>query len=137
MSRFCTVRTEFKDGRALVDALMETGQWEMDQIEIHHQPQHLFGYCGDQRAEKANIIIRRKHVGKLSNDIAFLKSEDGSYQAIISDYDKNKYGTQWNQKLKGSYAYHKLRRDQASKGRSVHRERLSNGRQRVTITGYR
>lgn len=137
MSRYCTVRTEFKDGAALVSALIETGSWTAEQIEIHHDPQHLFGYRGKRRTEKAHIIIRRQHVGTSSNDLGFVKKEDGTYEAIISEYDARKYGKLWMGQLTGNYAYHKVRREQESRGRNVSRERLTNGRQRVVVTGYR
>ncbi|KKN91229.1 hypothetical protein LCGC14_0220970 [marine sediment metagenome] len=137
MSRYCTVRTEFMDGRALIEALVETGHWTAEQIEIHHEPQHLLGYKGDRRKETANIIIRSKHVGRLSNDIGFAKGEDGNYVAIISEYDSGRYGKKWIGQLTGNYAYHRVRREQESRGRNVSRERGRDGRQRVTITGYR
>jgi hypothetical protein len=138
MSRYCTVKTEFKDEKALVAALMETGNWTQEQIAVHEKPQHLFGYSGDRRAEKAHIIIRRQHVGRSSNDIGFVSNADGSYEAIISEFDSGRYGPKWIGKLKGSYAYHKLRREQESRGRRVVRTRCQRtGRQRVEITGYR
>lgn len=137
MSRYCEIKTEFKDGSALVDALMETGEWQKEQIEVYDIPQNLHGYRGDVRKETAHIIIRRKHIGSASNDLGFIKKEDGNYEAIISAYDSRKYGESWINQLRGNYAYHIVRKQQESHGRSVSRERLSNGRQRVTITGYR
>jgi hypothetical protein len=117
---------------------METGNWTAKQIEINDVPQNLFGYKGDMRAEKAHIIIRRLHVGRNSNDIGFVKGEDGCYTAIISDYDKGKYGEPWNKQLKGNYAFHKVRTEQEARGRTVSRTRCTRtGRQRVEITGYR
>lgn len=137
MSRYCTVKTEFKDGCALVDALIETGSWQAEQIEVHDIPQNLRGYKGDERKETAHIIIRRKHVGRSSNDLGFTKNEDGNYEAIISAYDSRKYGESWMNQLRGNYAYHRVRRQQENHGRSVSRERMSDGRQRVVVTGYR
>ncbi len=137
MSRYCTVKTLFKDGQALVAALMETSGWKVEQVEVHDTPQHLYGYKGDKRKEKAHIIIRQKHVGDYSNDIGFIQHEDGNYEAIVSAYDSSKYGEAWRAKLKGNYAYQKVHRDMAARGRSVSREMLTNGRQRITVTGYR
>lgn len=137
MSRYCKVQTEFRDSAALIDALAETGNWEIDQIELHKTSQHLVGYRGDKRQEKAHIIIRRKFIGSSSNDIGFVIGEDGNYEAIISEFDSSKYGKSWNGKLKGNYAFHKVRRDMESRGRSVTRERCPGGRQRVIVTGYR
>lgn len=138
MSRYCTVETQFKDENALVAALMETGQWAREQIEVHGELQHLLGFEGDQRAEMAHVIIRRKHVGRASNDIGFVKGDDGNYGAVISEYDRSKYGTKWMASLKGNYAYHKLRREQEGRGRKVSRTRCpQTGRQRIEVTGYR
>lgn len=137
MSRYVTVRTQFKDEASLIQALMETGQWSFDQIEIHSSPQHLYGYHGDLRPETANIIVRRKHVGAASNDIGFIKTENG-YGAIISQYDQGRYGEQWVGKLKGNYAYHQIKNQAERKGRTVTRTRCpTTGRQRIEISGYR
>jgi len=137
MSRYCEVKTEFRDGRALVHALLETGNWDTGQIEVYDDPQHLIGYKGDTRPETAHIIIRQKHVGQSSNDIGFYRDDNGQYRGIISDFDKRKYGEQWINRLKGNYAFHKLRIEQESRGRSVTRTRMEGNRQRVEIRGYR
>lgn len=137
MSRYCIVETQFKDSGALINALMETGKWTIEQIEVYEIPQNLLGYCGDIREQKAHIIIRRKHVGKASNDIGFIRLEDGTYEAIVSEYDSKQYNTAWINKLKGNYAFHKICREQEARGRSVSRERCPDGRQRVVVTGYR
>lgn len=137
MSLYCVIKTEFKNSNALILALMETGQWSKEQIEVHSEPQNLFGYRGDLRSEKADIIIRRKNVGPSSNDIGFQKNEDGTYTAVISEFDKTKYSEHWTNKLKQSYSYHAIRIQQESKGRSVTRTKLPNNNIRVEIKGYR
>lgn len=95
------------------------------------------GYQGDTRAEKAHIIVRRKFVGGSSNDIGFLRNSEGQYEAIISEFDKTKYNESWRNKLKANYAFHSVRLQQEARGRTVNRERLENGKQRIRITGYR
>ncbi len=137
MSRYCTVETTFKDQEALINALMETGRWTREQIEIHSEAQNLIGYKGDIRKQKAQIIIRQLCVGRLSNDIGFTIGEDGNYRAIISEYDSSKYGEAWVGQLTGNYAYHKIHKDMSRCGRNVSRERQANGHQRITVTGYR
>ena len=137
MSMYCTVTTQFKSPVALASALVEVGGWTTDQIEIHETPQSLFGYKGDVRTQKANIIIRRKHVGSASNDIGFSLQEDSTYTAIISKFDKTKYGQSWINKLKQSCAFHAIKLQQEKKGRRVTREKLSNGKHLVTVQGYR
>jgi hypothetical protein len=127
----------FTDGGALVAALSETGSWSVDQIEIHELPQHLFGYKGDTRSEVAHIIVRRKHIGQYSNDLGFVKQEDGTYKAIISEYDSTRFNSRWREKLRGEYAFQKIRKDMTKRGRKVSRFRQPNGTQKVVVTGYR
>lgn len=137
MSRYCTVKTIFRNSKALINALMETGKWTTAQIEVHNNPQNLFGYSGDKRSQKAHIIIRRKYVGSASNDLGFIRTDDGNYVSVISEYDSNKYGKIWIGQLTGNYAFHKIRIEQEVYGRRISRERLPNGHQRVVVTGYR
>jgi hypothetical protein len=73
-----------------VKALVRAG-WKENQIEVHDEAQHLVGYQGDQRKDKANVIIRRKYVGGASNDLGFVLQEDGTYKAIVSEYDRSKH----------------------------------------------
>jgi hypothetical protein len=134
---YCSIETEFRNPEALILALMETGLWTREQVEMHEKAEHLFGYHGDLRPEKANIIIRRKNVGSSSNDIGFQRQEDGTFTAIISEFDKSKYNKSWTDKLKANYAYQAIRLQQEAKGRQVARTRLPDGKQRVEIKGYR
>lgn len=77
-------------------------------FEIHAEARSLYGYVGDVREQKANIIIRREHVGSASNDIGFLRKSDGSYELIISEYDQNnKQGKLFLKNLKQIYAKNK------------------------------
>ena len=73
-------------------------------VEVHEEATNLYGYRGDMRADKAEIVIRRSHVGTASNDIGFKLAEDGTYQAIISDYDSSHYNQKWLDKLTQVYA---------------------------------
>lgn len=137
MSRFCTVQTQFKDQDSLLRALIEIGGWTLEQIEIHAEPQNLFGYQNDARPEVAHIIIRKRYVGGSSNDIGFIKSSDGTFEAIISEFDRRRYDSRFMAKLKGSYAYHQIDKQMRHKGRKVSREMTSDGRQIISVTGYR
>ena len=94
--------TKLKNRASLVKALQRAG-FRADQIEVHDEAQHLYGYRGDQRPEKANVIIRRKFVGGASNDIGFERQADGTYKAIVSDYDRHRYGDQWMAKVNQGY----------------------------------
>jgi hypothetical protein len=116
---------------------METRNLSIDQIEIHENPTNLYGFKGDKREQVANIIIRKQNVGNASNDLGFLRKPDGTFEAIISEYDKGKNcGEQFIANLKQNYAFHCIRLQQEMKGRTVNRTRLQNGHQRIEIGGY-
>jgi hypothetical protein len=106
MSHFTVLRTQITDTDALVKALADLG---FTQVEVHQTAQHLYGYQGDVRPQTAEVIIRRQLIGPASNDIGFKRQEDGTFDAIISDYDRNKYSQQWLQRLTQRYAYHVAR----------------------------
>ena len=65
MSHFVECQTEFRDPQALIASLVECG-FEKSQIEIHDEAVQLYGYQGDERPERAHIVIRRQHVGRRS-----------------------------------------------------------------------
>ena len=47
----------------------------------------LYGYQGDERSERAQLVVRRKHIGAASNDLGFARTTEG-YTPIISEYDQ-------------------------------------------------
>jgi hypothetical protein len=136
LSHYAEVKTVFKDKEALLAALQEvtvaTGKWTAEMIEVHSTPQNLYGYIGDMRQQKADIIIRRKNVQGSANDIGFVKKADGSYEAIISDYDRGFYNDAWLGKLTQEYnvvMIHKLAKQQGHVVTKV--ERMANGQVKV------
>lgn len=137
MSQYVKVKTVFVDQECLVDALSTVGNWSKDHIQVSAEPQHLFGYRNDQRQQTAHIVINRRYVGSASNDIGFERCEDGSFVAHISEYDKHKYNDAWMVKLKEEYGFRVIERQQRARGRTVTRQRLPNGRQRVVVEGFR
>ena len=106
MSHFTRLKTRLTDQAALVKALADVGY---KLVEVHDTPQHLYGYGGDRRAQTAEVIVRRKYVGKASNDIGFRRTDDGSFEAIISLFDRLKHSRGWLRRLTQRYAYHVAR----------------------------
>src|SRR5271157_3264638 len=101
MSAYHTQKTIYKDRDCLVEALKEMGYAE---VEVHDIATNLYGYHGDLRQQKANVIVRRKYVGTAANDLGFVKANDGTYTAIVSDYDSRAHNTsEWFLKLKCAY----------------------------------
>ena len=88
MSKFIIGKVVIKSREALVAALKRQG---FDTVEVHEEPQHLFGFRGDQRPQKANVIVRHQTFNNISNDFGFAEI-DGTWEAIISNYDSNPRG---------------------------------------------
>ncbi len=83
MSEYHVVETEFQDQECLLDALKEMGYTPT----VHETTKQLEGYQGDQRQQKAHIIIPRRQVGGSSNDVGFEKVK-GKYICHASEYDR-------------------------------------------------
>ena len=84
MSKYLEMTTALTDERYLVEALQELGYAP----EVCREGKALTGYLGDERAERAQIIIRRRQLDSASNDIGFARDSSGVYRAIISEYDR-------------------------------------------------
>ena len=104
MSAYMKLLTPMTDEESLLLALADLG-FDRSKEEVHANAVPLVGYQDDRREQTANVIIRRKHVGSASNDMGFLDSATG-YQALISDYDRSHYGTNWLAELNQHYGTH-------------------------------
>ena len=108
MSEYSENKTQFKDADTLCEALHELG-FDASMIERHENAVSLVDFQGhrthylDEKGDKAEIIIRRVHIGSSANDIGFKKNPDGTISAIISAYDSHRYGQAWLTKLKAAY----------------------------------
>ena len=131
MSHYSEVQIELIDEGCLVAALARLGF--KGKVEVHREPQPLYGYQGDVRAQKAHIIIRQQHVGRAANDLGFERQPDGKYRVWVSDYDRtyNKYDDAWIGKLKQAYGVEKARAEAKKKGYRVSEQKLDDGRIRL------
>lgn len=105
MSHFTCIQTQITHIDSLVKALADAG---FATVEVYPTPQHLYGFQGEIRPETAEVIIRRRYIGPMSNDIGFKRQENGTFKAIISDYDRLQYPQAWIDRLTQRYAYHVL-----------------------------
>jgi hypothetical protein len=132
MSSYASLQTTFNDRDCLVEALVEMG-YSREHIEVHDTAQGLYGYHGDLRQQKANVIVRRQHVGGASNDIGWEKQSDGTYTQHISDYDSHKHNAKWLTGLKASYTQKRFEKEAQRQGlKFISREKI-NGK---TIVKY-
>ncbi len=83
MSKYEELRTVLSEERFLVEALRDLGY----SPEVAREGTSLYGYLGDERPEKAHIVIRRRQLDSASNDIGFARDANGVYRALISEYD--------------------------------------------------
>ncbi|MBU0609161.1 MAG: DUF1257 domain-containing protein [Armatimonadetes bacterium] len=137
MSHYVECRPHFKDRQALLDALLAVG-FAREYIEVHEQAVPLYGYRGDERPQKAHVVIRRQHVGPAANDVGWERLPDGTYRAWISEYDgRHRFDTALQNRIKQEYAFAAVAHQQRALGRSVERRMLPGGDLEVTIDGYR
>ncbi|MGK7873313.1 MAG: DUF1257 domain-containing protein [Xenococcaceae cyanobacterium] len=131
MSHFTCIKTQIRNVEALVKALGDVG---FNNVEVHETAQHLYGFQGDVRPQTAEVIIRRQYIGRASNDIGFKRQQDGTFKAIISEYDRYKYSQQWLNQLTQRYGYHTLMATAPVQGFTVEEEEtLEDGTIRVVV----
>ena len=141
MSHYTKVKTRLTNKESLLKALEDMG-FVKEQVKVSDVAMRLEGYNGDLRQDTAEIILPRKHVGGASNDIGFKLQEDGTYGAIISEYDQNNsaadykskyakgchgYSATWLKRLNQRYAYHQVKEQISSQGFFIESESEENG----------
>lgn len=137
MSHFTTLSTQITDRDALIRALADLGFSEQ-KLKVTDRPVPLEGFLGDRREQLAEVIIPKKHVGRLSNDIGFERIEDGTYRAWISEFDRPRYGDAWLDRLYSRYAYHATVATMTRQGFTVAQEETSSaGEIRLVLRRYR
>ncbi len=90
----------FKDRRLLLAALADLGYADVEEGDA--LPLH--GYQGDRRPETAELVVRRHHLGRLSNDLGFARTPAG-YVPLVSDYDQRAlHGGRFLPQLRAAYS---------------------------------
>jgi hypothetical protein len=116
MSAYVGIKTEFQDQECLASALTEMGY----EVKSHAEAKQLQDYCGNLRPDTAEVIVPRRSVNKFSggasNDIGFKKQPDGTYKAVISEYDQNKHGADFLRRLKVTYSEKKTCKKATAQG---------------------
>lgn len=120
------------DPECLIDALyaIDAGAW-VGKIEVHAEPQTLYGFQGDARPQKAHVIIRRKHISGLANDVGFAFKADGTCEAMISDYDRGRFNAGWVARLEKHAAAARIVQTSQAQGHHVRQQMLPTGEIRI------
>lgn len=103
MSAYRDQKTKITDGDALMTALCQMkslGTGQCFKPVRHSIAMQLEGYHGDKRKQTAEIIIPRAQVQGAANDIGFKRAADGTYTAIISEFDSARYNAAWLTEVK-------------------------------------
>ena len=111
MSHYTTLDTTIVSTEFLIQALADMG---FADVEVHEAAQPLVGWRGDLRETQAEVIVRRRHLGRSSNDIGFARNAEGRFEALISEFDRGRYDQGWLGKLTQRYAY-RVARDNLAK----------------------
>ncbi len=105
MSKYHTyTQAVFPSLELLLAALAELG-YPLERIELG-AALPLFGYGGDQRAEVAEVVVRRRWLHSASNDLGFTKTAAG-YVPIVSEWDagylRRRHGEEFVVALRKAY----------------------------------
>ncbi|HEU5334039.1 MAG TPA: hypothetical protein VFU73_14770 [Actinocrinis sp.] len=117
MSAYVELASPMTDPECVVKALADMG-YPAKKVEVHDTPVPLVGFDRSAAGSVANIVIRRKYVGRLSNDIGFLRTATG-YRIFISDYDQHRFGPAWQAQLQLRYIAHSLAKDKELEQRAA------------------
>ncbi len=100
MSAYCEYITTLWEDKFLVAGLRAMGY----EVEVHTEGAPLIGYHGDERPERAHVIIRRAQLDSASNDIGFVRGTDGRFRAFLSEYDRSiGYDDRWLGRVHQNY----------------------------------
>jgi hypothetical protein len=117
MSHYTTVKTKLIAVEIIKQALEEMGF----SIKCGDNLP-LYNYMGNKSSETADIVISRKQLNSVSNDIG-LKKVGGSYEIIISDYDSAALKTKnFVKELHQKYAYLHVKKELARTSFTVMKE---------------
>ena len=114
MSHFTRIKTKIVDQACLLKALADLGYHT---VEVG-SGLNLFGYHGDMRPDTAEVVVRRKYLTSASNDIGFKLLEDGTYEAIVSEYDTHALRG-WLDNVTQRYAYNVVKQQAEWQGYQV------------------
>ncbi|MBN1429845.1 MAG: DUF1257 domain-containing protein [Anaerolineae bacterium] len=128
MSHFTCVKTKIMDLEQLIGTLQDMGYAPEVGRDIR-----LYGYRGDLRQDTADVVIRRNEISASSNDLGFAQSDEGMYDAIISEYDVRQFPNLVNQ-ITQRYAERVILKNAMAQGyNTVEREVMGDGSIRLRM----
>ncbi len=120
MSHYTTIQTKITDLESLTYAVESLGF----KYEVGRQLP-LYNWTGSKTQHTADLVIPRKYLTSISNDIGFSKQRDGTYKIIISDIDQNDEKTKHlAEQLRQRYAYYKVKKELKLDNKEVLEEKI-------------
>ncbi len=135
MSKYRKIETQFKSEETFRQALADVCREFGVVYESHEVAENLIGYVGKTRKEKAEYIIRRKHLGRQSNDLGFARTEDGTIEAIISNFDNVRKARKILNRVTQRYARLQVEKMARARGMRVEEIQTSDGSIRLRLVG--
>ncbi|HKZ70123.1 MAG TPA: DUF1257 domain-containing protein [Anaerolineales bacterium] len=132
MSKYKRLELQFKNRESLEAALKEVG---VPFEQAAGNTLSLYGYHGDERPERAAFVIRRANIGGSSNDMGFALRPDGSFEAIISEFDsgEGQRGLAILNRIKQAYGVNEVTRQARMRGYGVQRVPAPGGSIRLQL----
>ena len=113
MSKYEETTTVLTNSDYLIAALSELGF----ECEFRPAGAHLIGFEGRERPETAHVIIRRHQIGEASNDIGFAQKPNGTFAALLSEYDRSiGFDEKWIGRVHQIYKEKQVLADARAKG---------------------
>jgi len=113
LSKYEETATEIRQSGHLITALRELGL----RAEFHPAGANLVGYEGQERPERAQVIVRRNQIGTASNDIGFARKPGGTFAAVLSEYDRSiGFDEKWLGRVHQLYKEKQVLADARAKG---------------------
>ena len=92
MSKYSVNQTVLREEKYLVEALKEMGY----EVEVHPEGAQLNSYYDEQKAQAANVIIRRQYLPRAYGDIGFARQPNSQFAVVQDELDQyHGYGTKW------------------------------------------
>lgn len=133
MSEYRILRTQFTSRHLMRQALQAAGT-PFEECKPGKET-HLFGYHGDVRPEAATFVVRRKHIGRLSNDIGWTWNGH-EFEEIVSEYDQDvTRTTEIRKAVKREYAVAATISQARAKGYRIERQDQPTGEVQLVVTG--
>lgn len=132
MSKYMRVETVFKDEDTLRQALTDVCQGRGIQFE-RGQALTLYGFRGKARAETGEYVIRRNFVGRAANDLGFARKADGTFEAVISQFDSRTEGMKILNEVRQRYTHLQVEKLARARGMRVEEVKDPSGTIRLKL----